>query len=445
MFRRLVTGTSRPASRNSATGRPWWCVRCPTSDGAHCPSRTATPSGRQPLGPDLPGPVRPRALLERCRRVRRRGLAARLGSGGRAVASCSGIVPVVIVVTGPGPLGAGPVARPGRHRRHDLGGLRLRVRPGHGRGLHRGPHRHPPARGHGHARPVERAVRHRGGHRGRRHGPRGAPARACCRPTPTSWPRSDRDGRSRRSGFRRRLRDDDPGPGHQLLRRAPGGRRPGRRRRCDRAVDPLVAAAGHRPRTHRRPHGRASWPTSHRPWPARSTSPPHRRGAVRPLLRRLQPAPGHPGRHPGLPARQGPRVAGDDPPRGRAGLRLRRGHRAPGVRHPAQGLRRGLHRHGLEGPRQRPVLRLAGCRDRRHGGRGRRADPPPPADAEEQDDPAGRVRRAVPHPVAGGRAGVRRRGDRSRRHPAGGRRCPAHCWRPAREQLPGRKHTVGPL
>ena len=80
---------------------------------------------------------------------------------------------------------------------------------------------------------------------------------------------------------------------------------------------------------------------------------------------------------PGFLPGQGPRMAGDDPPRGRAGLRLRRGHRAPGVRHPAQGVRRGLHRHGLEGAGKRPVLRLARRRDRGDGGRGGGADPQP--------------------------------------------------------------------
>ena len=40
--------------------------------------------------------------------------------------------------------------------------------------------------------------------------------------------------------------------------------------------------------------------------------------------------------------------------------------------------------------------------------------------------PPGRVRRAIPHPVAGGRAGVRRRGDRPRGHPSGGGRGARH-------------------
>ena len=75
----------------------------------------------------------------------------------------------------------------------------------------------------------------------------------------------------------------------------------------------------------------------------------------------------HPGGHARLPPGQGPRVAGHDPPRRRAGLRLRRGHRAPGLPRPAQGLWRGLHRHGLQGHGQRHLPGLALGPGRRHG------------------------------------------------------------------------------
>ena len=68
---------------------------------------------------------------------------------------------------------------------------------------------------------------------------------------------------------------------------------------------------------------------------------------VRGLLRRLRPPAAHPRRHAGLLPGQGPRVAGDDPPRRPARLRLRPGHGAPGGGRAAQGLRRRLHRHGL--------------------------------------------------------------------------------------------------
>ena len=88
----------------------------------------------------------------------------------------------------------------------------------------------------------------------------------------------------------------------------------------------------------------------------------------------------------------------------------------------AQGLRRGVHRHGLPGDRQRRLSGVALGRDRRDGGRGGGADPR----ALERRRRARRARGAlcgpVPHPVGGSRAGVRRRRDRPRLHP--GRREP---------------------
>ena len=63
-------------------------------------------------------------------------------------------------------------------------------------------------------------------------------------------------------------------------------------------------------------------------------------------------------------------MAGHDPPRRPAGLRLRTGHGAPRLRDPAQELRRRLHRHGLQAHGQRRLPGLAGCRA---GGDGRRA------------------------------------------------------------------------
>ena len=86
------------------------------------------------------------------------------GRAARALAMCSGMVPVVMVVTGPAL--SGPALLLG-HRRSggdDHRCLRLRVRAGHGRGVHRDTDRHPPARWDGHARPIERAVCHRGRH-----------------------------------------------------------------------------------------------------------------------------------------------------------------------------------------------------------------------------------------------------------------------------------------
>ena len=55
------------------------------------------------------------------------------------------------------------------------------------------------------------------------------------------------------------------------------------------------------------------------------------------------------------------------PPRRRAHLRLRRGHRPEGDRHHSQGLRGHPRRHGLQAPRRRRQPRLAHRPDRRHG------------------------------------------------------------------------------
>ena len=84
---------------------------------------------------------------------------------------------------------------------------------------------------------------------------------------------------------------------------------------------------------------------------------------------------------PGLLSRQGPRVARDDPPRRTARVRVRPRDRAADLRHPAQELRRRVHRDGLEEDGQRPVPRVAVGRA---GGDGRRAgggDPAAPGDA----------------------------------------------------------------
>ena len=53
------------------------------------------------LGPDPQDPGGHGAGLERCRRVRRGGLAHGWGRAARALAACSGMVPVIVVVTGP--------------------------------------------------------------------------------------------------------------------------------------------------------------------------------------------------------------------------------------------------------------------------------------------------------------------------------------------------------
>ncbi len=87
----------------------------------------------------------------------------------------------------------------------------------------------------------------------------------------------------------------------------------------------LVTAVGHDRRPARR-HRRqpADGPRRHARHPRQPEGRPVRR-----LLRRLQPAAHHPRRHARLLPGQGPRVAGHDPPRRPARVRLRPGHRAP--------------------------------------------------------------------------------------------------------------------
>ncbi len=147
---------------------------------------------------------------------------------------------------------------------------------------------------------------------------------------------------------------------------------------------------------------------------------------------------------PGFLPGQGPRVAGDDPTRRRVGLRLRPGDRAAPVPHPAQGVRRRLHRHGFSGRRQRPVPGLARGRGGRHGRIRRGADPPPAAGPVRADRPRVGLRGGLPQPLAGGRTGARRPGHRPGRHPAGPvrRRC-ASCarngsWSWAASTMPAR-------
>ena len=143
------------------------------------------------------------------------------GRAARALSRCSGVVPVMVVVTGPAL--SGPALLLGLA---DLvvmtsDAYRLRVGSGHGRGVHRSPHRHPPAGRHRHARPLERPVRHRGRLRGGRAGPRGPPAGPA--PGPSGRAASPGRDRGRAEHAGRRAPRDHSGPDHQLLRRAPGG------------------------------------------------------------------------------------------------------------------------------------------------------------------------------------------------------------------------------
>ena len=101
----------------------------------------------------------------------------------------------------------------------------------------------------------------------------------------------------------------------------------------------------------------------------------HRRSGegrpVRPHLRLVQ----HPPRDtcgcPGISPRYRPGARRNHPPRREAALRLLRVNRASGPGGPAQGVRRRLHRHGLEVSGGRLVVRLAVQRDSRDGRRGR--------------------------------------------------------------------------
>jgi hypothetical protein len=152
-----------------------------------------------------------------------------------------------------------------------------------------------------------------------------------------------------------------------------------------------------------------------------------------------------PGSCPGRPG-----VRRHHPSRREAALRLRRGDRPEADRHPAQGLRRRLRRHGLEAHRCRREPRLADGGDRGHGRAWRRQHPAPPR-ARCGGGPVGAargvrgtLRRAVREPVAGRGARLRRR-----RHPAV-RDAPAA--RPGlrftatkREPGPARKHGNIPL
>ena len=107
---------------------------------------------------------------------------------------------------------------------------------------------------------------------------------------------------------------------------------------------------------------------------------------------------------------------------------IRQRHRAHGDRDPAQGLRRRLHRHGLEVHRRGPGLRLARRPDRRHGRRGRRVHHAPPRARRREG--GGRLRRGQGPP---GRR-LRGRNGQPRRLRALG---------PARRDHPPVRHAPG--
>ena len=236
--------------------------------------------------------------------------------------------------------------------------------------------------------------------------------------------RHRRPGRSQLPRGRR----TDPTDIHRELRR-PQGRRRHRRRRLDAGVE--AAVGGERRdgvRHHRRSTGgHRRQPTDHARRHARHPGIAEGR-SIRCDVRRVQPADRHPGRHTRLLPRQGPRVAGNDPPRRTARLRLRPSDGATDLRDPAQELRRRLHRHGLQDDGQRSLPGMAVGRAGRDGCRAGSSDPAATRDARGTRRVRTRLRAPAAQPVRRRRARARRRRDRSGRHPPRDRRC-ARCAR----------------
>ncbi len=108
--------------------------------------------------------------------------------------------------------------------------------------------------------------------------------------------------------------------------------------------------------------------------------------AVRPLLRCVR----HPDpdlrRRPGLPSRRRSGASRDHQARREAAVRLRRGDGAQDHGHHAQGLWRGLRRHGEQAFARRLELRLADRRDRGDGRQGRGRDHLPQGRQGRRDD-----------------------------------------------------------
>ena len=174
-------------------------------------------------------------------------------------------------------------------------------------------------------------------------------------------------------------------------------------------------------------------------------------GALRAVVRRVQLPDRHLRRHARLRAGPRPRVARHDPPRRRAGARVRGGHRAAALRRAAQGLRRRVHRDGLEEPRQRLVRRVADGRDRGDGRARRGADPPPAATSRRSTTtPSGSPSRLAleaeyaerfANPYVAAERGLRRR--RHRRRPTPAASSPTRCCgsAPSASSRPTRRHS----
>ena len=278
--------------------------------------------------------------LERRRHPRGHGRPPRLGPGGAGHRRLLGLVPVIIVLDGPAVSGpalligladfvvmteesyafvSGPVDGGRVHRRDDR---QRRAR--------RSDRPCPPQRrGHRSWSPDTAAARSGGGR------PPRLPA-AHTDEEPPRWPTDDPPDRPTPEAGAAPA-DDRRGQ----LRRA-------RRDRCAivddglvvRAAEPVGAERRHGLRHHRRPAGRDPGQPAlgHRRHPRHPGIAEGR--PVRGVLRRVQPADRDARRHPRLLPRQGPRVAGDDPPRRAARVRLRPGDGGPHLRDPAQELRR---------------------------------------------------------------------------------------------------------
>ena len=319
----------------------------------------------------------------------------------RALSQASGVVPIVLVVTGAVRERAGAAARAGRRRRRHRRGRRLRHRAGDGRG----------------------------------------DDRAAGRPASSSAASASLAGRSRRRPPRRRRRGRGPrtssptcspflppnvvraaaGVAGDRSRRPP--LRPGRRDRARRAERRPTTCASSSPTSSTTATSSSCAPATPRPssprWPASTAG----RSASSPTSRCTSPAPSTSRRSRkaarfvrwcdafGLPL-----VTFVDTPgflpgvehewRGmiRHGAELAfayaTGDGAAALRRRAQGLRRRLHRHGRQGDGQRPVRRLAGRRARGDGRARRGADPQPPRAGRRPDAPRPSSRPSTPPTTA---------------------------------------------
>ena len=282
-------------------------------------------------------PARRLDRVERRRRGRRCRCARRMGSGGARDGAVLGRGAGRGGRHRPGGVGSRAAPRAGRLRDHDAGRLRVRFGSEDGHRVHRRTHHSLATRRRGSARPVDGCGQPAGHRRGRR----ARPGRGAALAPAAAHRRGAASAGHRRSPRPRHTRGRCPHPDQpdRQLRRARRGPLARRCRRAARTAGRVGRQPGHGAGHHRRTAGR------HRGQPTADAGrdPRHRRVAegrtLRGVLRRVQPAPADAGRHPGLLARQGPRVARHDPPRGAARLRLCPRNRPAGVPDAAQVLR----------------------------------------------------------------------------------------------------------